>query len=216
VAAGAAWRRRIDGRSRLVHTLMARYRGVEHDRFAIELQFTRELYPLYGWVFPEPGGVCNVGVGIESRRMGRRTIVEVFREFLDVRMAGRMDRAERIGRPMGLPILTSAWPSGVGRPGVLLAGEAARLVNPVTGEGIAPALRSGILAGRAIARRLHDGRDAAGCVRDYRAALRREVAPSLVVGEALRSVGVAQLDWIIRYRRYLRGGGRILRFIAHL
>ncbi len=196
--------------------MMARYRGVDHDRHAIELQFTRELYPLYGWVFPETGGVCNVGIGIESSRTGGRTLGEVFRSFVSQRLGSRMDGAEMIGRPSGFPIMASAWPGDAGQAGILLAGEAARLVNPVTGEGICPALRSGILAARSIAGALHDGSGPQRCVAGYGASLRRQVGPSLLVGEALRSVGVRFLDWIFKYRRYLRGGRRILSFVANV
>jgi geranylgeranyl reductase family protein len=217
VATGADWRRRVDGKDApRIHSLMARYRGLDHDRHAIELQFTRELYPLYGWVFPEPGGVCNVGVGIEAHRMNGRTLPEVYREFVETRLEGRTDRAEMIGRPQGYPIMVSRWPRDVGRPGLVLAGEAARLVNPVTGEGISPALRSGILAGRAIASVLRDGADPEQSLARYRDALRRQVGPFLAVGEFLRTLGIRNLDWIIRYRRYLRGGTRILRFISRL
>ncbi len=196
--------------------MMARYRGVDHDRHAIELQFTRELYPLYGWVFPEPGGVCNVGIGIESDRIGGRPLGEVFRSFVSKRLGGRMDGAEMIGRPAGFPIMAAAWPGDAGRPGILLAGEAARLVNPVTGEGISPALRSGILAARSITRALREGAGAERCVAGYGASLRRQVGPSLLVGEALRSLGVRFLDGIFKYRRYLRGGRRILSFVANV
>ena len=217
VAAGAAWRRRLERRTHgFIHSMMARYRGVDHDRHAIELQFTRELYPLYGWVFPEPGGVCNVGIGIESHRIDGRPLGGLFRSFVDTRLGSRMDGAEMIGRPSGFPIMAAAWPADTGRPGVLLAGEAARLVNPVTGEGISPALRSGILAARSIADALQTGAGAGRCLARYGAALRREVGPSLLVGEALRSLGVRFLDWIFKYRRYLRGGRRILRFVANV
>jgi geranylgeranyl reductase family protein len=217
IAAGAAWRRRMDGRrGRKIHSMMAWYRGLEHDRHAIELQFTRELYPLYGWVFPEPGGTCNVGIGIESHRLRGRPLGDVFRTFVGTRLAGRTDGAEMIGRPAGFPIMATPWPGKAGRPGVLLAGEAARLVNPVTGEGIAPALRSGILAARAVAGSLRKGGPDGRWLAGYLSDLKREVGPGLVVGEALRTLGVRNLDWIIRHRRHLRGGRRILHFVAHV
>jgi len=217
VAAGAAWRRRIDGRrGRIIHAIMARYRGLDHDRHAIELQFDEDLHPLYGWVFPEPGGICNVGVGIEHARLGGRPLGDVFRSFLARRLGRRMEGAEMIGRPSGHPIMASPWPGVPGVPGVLLAGEAARLVNPLTGEGIAPALRSGILAARTIAAAHGRGGARERVLEEYAALLRRDVGPSLLVGEALRTLAVRNLDWIIRHRRYLKGGRRILHAIAYL
>jgi flavin-dependent dehydrogenase len=55
---------------------------------------------------------------------------------------------------------------------VLLSGDAAGLVNPMTGEGIYYAVATGVLAGRAAARALADG-DGAAAGAAYRLAVRR-------------------------------------------
>ncbi len=62
------------------------------------------------------------------------------------------------------------------RPGVLLAGDAAGLVDPLTAEGISLALESGRLAGFAIVEARGDPERAA---RLYARALRREILPEL-------------------------------------
>jgi flavin-dependent dehydrogenase len=54
---------------------------------------------------------------------------------------------------------------------VLLAGDAARLVNPLTGEGIYYAVATGLLAGRAAAEALRCGRPETAATR-YRTAVR--------------------------------------------
>ncbi len=217
LAGGAHMARRLDMvHGRLLQTLMARYEGVEHDREAIELIFDEDIFPHYGWVFPEPGGGCNVGLCVEAHRMGGRTVTEIFESFVRRRLGARMAHARQTGRPVGHPIMATPVPHGAGRAGLLVAGEAACLVNPVTGEGIGPALRSGVHAARAVASALSGEKSKGEAAAAYRRDLTRTVAPSLLVGELLRDVGVRNLDFIFDNRHWLFGGRRILRAALHL
>ena len=71
-------------------------------------------------------------------------------------LAGRLARARTVGR------LRASGPVGYRRrravsDGVLLAGDAAAIINPMTGQGMFLALRGGELAGRAALRALDRG-----------------------------------------------------------
>jgi flavin-dependent dehydrogenase len=72
-------------------------------------------------------------------------------------------------RGFPLPLSTARWRPGRGR--ILLAGDAAGLVNPMTGEGIYYAVATGLAAGRAAAEavRADDGESAGA---RYRRAVR--------------------------------------------
>ena len=112
-------------------------------------------FPGYGWIFPSPGGVANIGVGIGTladRHLGAGA-VRVLPAYLDLLVElGLLDRAavstlpHRLGGwlKMGMVGTTPA----AGR--VLLVGDAAGLVNPLQGEGIAQAMTSGRSAAEAI------------------------------------------------------------------
>jgi flavin-dependent dehydrogenase len=112
-------------------------------------------FPGYGWIFPSPGGVANIGVGIgtlANRQVGAGA-VRVLPAYLDHLVElGLVDRAtvsplpRRLGGwlKMGMVGTTPA----AGR--VLLVGDAAGLVNPLQGEGIAQAMTSGRSAAEAI------------------------------------------------------------------
>src|SRR5690606_24967672 len=56
--------------------LRAYYKGVTdmHKENFIELHFLKSALPGYFWIFPLPGGIANVGIGIESGRVRRKKI----------------------------------------------------------------------------------------------------------------------------------------------
>ena len=111
-----------------------------------ELFFARDLRG-YGWVVRK-GRWLNVGIGRQdAHRFPER--VDAFLDFL-----------ERCGRvPPGLPrrlrghayLLYEQAPRPLGASGVLLVGDAAGLAYNRSGEGIRPAVESGLLAARVIA-----------------------------------------------------------------
>ena len=125
----------------------------------------------YGWLFPK-GAVANVGLGISvdgalsENRSTRRGLKAMLMLLLS-----RLATERRIGTS-GWALTGGAIPVGgrlksigkLGDTAVFLAGDAAGLTNPVTGAGIASAVQSGTMAGRAAADFAH-GRKAA--LNDY-------------------------------------------------
>lgn len=103
-------------------------------------------WPAYAWRFDAGDGTANVGFGmlltsLRSTDHGKDALHQRMVELLP-EAAG----ATRL-RSHHLPLSTARPPQPDGR--VLLAGDAASLVNPLTGEGIFYALLSGRLAGAA-------------------------------------------------------------------
>jgi flavin-dependent dehydrogenase len=72
--------------------------------------------------------------------------------------------------------------------GILIAGEAAGLVNPLTGEGIDLALESGRLAAEHAAQALRGGDTSAAALALYRAALRARFADLFRAAEWVRQL----------------------------
>jgi len=112
-------------------------------------------FPGYGWIFPSPGGIANIGIGIGTlaHRQTGAGAVRALPAYLDhLVKLGLVDRAavtplpRRLGGwlKMGMVGTTPA----AGR--VLLVGDAAGLVNPLQGEGIAQAMTSGRSAAESI------------------------------------------------------------------
>jgi geranylgeranyl reductase family protein len=112
-------------------------------------------FPGYGWIFPNPGGMANIGLGIGTladRQAGADAVRALPAHLDHLVELGLIDRAavsplpRRLGGwlKMGMVGTTPA----AGR--VLLVGDAAGLVNPLQGEGIAQAMTSGRSAAEAI------------------------------------------------------------------
>jgi digeranylgeranylglycerophospholipid reductase len=104
----------------------------------------------YGWLFPK-GAVAHVGVGvaIEARLHLKPLLAALCKKLAHERRIGT-----KIFALTGGAIPVGGRLRSVGRLAattVLLAGDAAGLTNPVTGAGIASAVQSGALAGRAAA-----------------------------------------------------------------
>lgn len=132
----------------------------------------RPLTTGYGWVFPLANGMANIGVGLmpgfePGRGMGLKTIFASF-----------VERLHALGKPFAAmiqesPMQGASLDCGFDPPascldGLLLAGDAAGLVDPFTGEGIQWALESGALCAEVID---GDRRSRACVVRGYRDAL---------------------------------------------
>jgi menaquinone-9 beta-reductase len=105
----------------------------------------RRAFPGYGWVFPAGNGTSNVGlgVGVLADRSAGSVATRRFPEFLDHvggSVTGRLGGWLKLGMVGTVP--------AAGR--VLLVGDAAGLVNPLQGEGISQALRSGRAAAEAV------------------------------------------------------------------
>jgi geranylgeranyl reductase family protein len=116
------------------------------------LRFDGVPLPGYGWVFPVGQGVANVGVGFLPRRK-RRVARDVFDDFVRRAPIG----GRQAGPVRGYPIRVDFLRSPTYGERTLLVGEAAGLVNPLTGEGIDYALESGLLAAQHLQQGTFDG-----------------------------------------------------------
>jgi len=130
----------------------------------------------YGWRFPKSGST-TVGVGgLHRRNPDMKRQMRCYIETPGLDPAGQ--RVQGHFMPFG------AFRRTPGKGPVLLAGDAAGLVDPITGEGIAYALQSGALAARAAVEALARGRPETALPR-YRESL-APIHLSLVQARAIR------------------------------
>ena len=123
--------------------------GHEHEQYMI---MSGTGWPAYAWSFPIGDGTANVGYGmvLEAATASRSRLEAELYRLLPALGEIRNARAHR------LPLSTARPRQPDGR--VVLAGDAASLINPFTGEGIFYAVRSGSVAGIAALRGAAAGR----------------------------------------------------------
>jgi len=117
-----------------------------HD--ATDIFLSPDYYGGYAWLFPK-GAVANIGLGValEARRLLKPLLAALCAKLADECRIGTRTFALTGGAiPVGGRLRSVGR---LGQTAVLLAGDAAGLTNPVTGAGIASAVQSGALAGRA-------------------------------------------------------------------
>ena len=104
-------------------------------------EFTRDLLPSYGWIFPADGGQINIGAGgpipiLRKRGIDLKVQIHVFADQMRARGIEigelRDVRAHQLPHVAGLARLS--------HPRAVLLGDAAAMINPVSGEGIAYAV----------------------------------------------------------------------------
>jgi geranylgeranyl reductase family protein len=141
-------------------------------------------WPAYAWCFPTGTGLANVGYGLLRSRLdgGKAVLYGRLRTLLPALEAD----ADTL-RAHHLPLSTYRPPPGRGR--VLLAGDAASLVNPLSGEGIYYALASGRLAAAAA---LHAPTEPLAAYRELLGrALGRHFRSAALLAKAIRSRRIA-------------------------
>ncbi len=116
--------------------------------------------PGYGWVFPVGDGTVNAGVGLLSTYGGWRSVnlhdlQDNFIAQLPPEWEVNTDTVCSRPRAGRLFMGASVWPPH--GPGFLLAGDAAGMINPCNGEGIAYGYETGGIAGRHIHEALQNG-----------------------------------------------------------
>ncbi len=121
--------------------------GIEFDPDAIYLQFGDGIAPGgYAWIFPKGVGIANVGLGMVALRGDGRNA----RQYLDAWLERRYPRGARTGYTVGGVIVHTTIKQTYAD-GVLVAGDAGHMINPLSGGGIVNAMKSGRLAGRTAA-----------------------------------------------------------------
>ena len=149
----------------------------------LDIRSEGENLPGYGWVFPVGDGTVNVGVGLLSTFKGFREVKldrlqRRFVEQLPPEWGINYETVVSKPRAGRLFMGGSVWPPH--GPGFVMVGDAAGMVNPCNGEGIAYGYETGRIAGRHIDGALRDGRSSS--LSDYSEDLKATYGPYYRLG----------------------------------
>jgi geranylgeranyl reductase family protein len=122
-----------------------------------------DLMPGYGWLFPVADGTINLGAGLLNtfknfKDLSAPRVFEAFAAMLPASWNVSEETAEGRALSGPLPMGFNRRPAAV--PGMLLVGDAAGIVNPFNGEGIAYAMESAELAAELVSEALLKDRPA--------------------------------------------------------
>ena len=153
--------------------------GFESMPHTVEFHFGRHFAPGYAWVFPMGDTSANVGVIVRTDCFKRRGIAleTLLHEFVtsdELRKRGVREGTLRDVATWQVP-LAAPGATPLAFDGALIVGDAARLVDALTGEGIHNAVVSGRLAGETVARALERGDLSRAALADYETQLEREI-----------------------------------------
>ncbi len=138
------------------------YSGMRNLSNVIEIYFDEAVLPGYYWIFPLSSTEANIGCGsfqhiIQKRGLNLRKLLDKFLGTHPI-ASQKAKGATLRGRLLGgrIPLAMEHGSSRVAD-GFMVVGDAAAFVNPVTAEGIAFALDSGIMAAETAADALERG-----------------------------------------------------------
>ncbi|MBW1988002.1 MAG: geranylgeranyl reductase family protein [Deltaproteobacteria bacterium] len=155
------------------HRVMAArayFTGVKGLTSQVEFHYEEAILPGYGWIFPTGPDTANVGVGVASRFKEQKDLTRLFEIFVENNPSARekLSGASMVkGSFRGWPIATGSFAGPRGKGNVLLAGDAASLVDSVSGEGIYYAVKSGEFAAKAVAGAVRDKTGATSALTAY-------------------------------------------------
>ncbi len=97
----------------------------------------------YFWVFPKGKNIANIGLGVSGMVGKKRSALSFLNNFMS---SNYPDAPVLTSIAGGVPSTITL--EKISAPGIMLAGDAARQVNPLSGGGIASGMIGGSIAGR--------------------------------------------------------------------
>jgi len=156
----------------------------------------------YAWVFPKRS---HLSVGILSTRRVNTDLSSKLHSYLKQLGINRVQKIEKHGYL--IPLMPRQEALGRGR--ILLVGDAAGLVDPVTAEGISHAIRSGQLAAAALTGCEFD---VSRVSRHYQSLLETEILSELRAGRLLAKA-LYNCPWL-RNRAFRANGQKLSDFVT--
>jgi geranylgeranyl reductase family protein len=163
------------------------YDGVTgfHEQNYVELHFLKEILPGYFWIFPLKGGLANVGIGltqdmISTKKINlKETMLHAIQSVPGLKE--RFKNAKQVTKIQAHSLPMWDRRRTISGDHFMLAGDAASLIDPVTGEGIGHAVISGMYAANQAKRSLEAENFSAGFMAQYEADLYARIGKELSI-----------------------------------
>ncbi|MBN1397547.1 MAG: NAD(P)/FAD-dependent oxidoreductase, partial [Bacteroidetes bacterium] len=122
--------------------------GVELEQDCLEFYFGDAVAPGgYLWAFPKGPSAANVGIGISVEESKKKSAIRYLQEFVEKKYPDASILTQIAG---GVPCAKTC--DTIVKDNVMLVGDAAHQVNPVSGGGIISGMIAGMIAGEEAAK----------------------------------------------------------------
>jgi menaquinone-9 beta-reductase len=157
----------------------------------LEFHFQPDIIPGYTWLFSLGNGHVNIGAGTfatrtRNKEVDLKAVLENFKAHHPVN-PDRLKNTEPVSPIKGHPLRTNVKGTQTHASRILVVGDAAGLVSPFTGEGIAAAMRSGEMAAEKTFLALQTGDFSEQALSAYTRTIRQRYAGDQAAGRLLRS-----------------------------
>jgi digeranylgeranylglycerophospholipid reductase len=158
---------------------------VDVSKNYFEIFFGDEIAPKgYAWIFPKGGDCANVGLGIGGDVSSDNHRA---RDYLHAFVNDKFPDGEILTEMYGAVPLSGPVYETVAN-GLILVGDAARHVNPITGGGILQAMQGGAIAGDVIAKAVREKNVSKRRLMEYEKRWKRDFGKVLEVGMKIKNI----------------------------
>lgn len=188
-------------RDHYVGSVRAYYQNVAAtEEYKAEIYFDKRFMPSYLWVFPLPNNTANVGFGMLSSEIQKKriNIKQMFYDFIEQtpELKTRFKDAEQIGELEGFGLPLGSRRLKVSGNRFMLTGDAASLIDPITGEGIGNAMLSGKKAADQVIKCFQQNRFDARYMQQYDDALFGAIGAELRMRTRAQRV-MSKMPWLV-------------------
>jgi len=165
------------------------FKGKKFDS-VVHLCYDKRLLPGYVWVFPVAENRANVGIMIDKacKIKNGKNIRDIFFEIIETNpnIKEVLKGATQEGKPYGAPLPLGTLPGSRVMDNVILVGDAAAFINPVTGGGIYFAIQSAMKAADVFASAIQNKNTNNQALQVYEKWWRKAFLPGFIYSDMLR------------------------------
>lgn len=169
------------------------YHNVEGMTDRIEIHMIKTLIPGYFWIFPLPDKQANVGLGMIIKDMNEKKInlkEAMLKEIAENPLfKDRFTASKLEGEIRGWSLPIASHHRKCYGPGFLLLGDAASLIDPLSGEGVGNAMISGRVAALVAVEALKKNDSSEKFLKKYDKELWKEIGPEIKANYRLQKLG---------------------------
>ncbi len=175
--------RTID-RDHHVGSVRAYYKNISNTLSdTTEVYLDKKIFPGYFWIFPLPDNTANVGYGMLSSEISKRKI-NLRKSFVEIiedtpALSKRFKNATITGNIEGFGLPLGSRKVAMSGQNFILTGDAASLIDPISGDGIGNAMLSGKLAAEQTIRCFNKRNFSPSVINQYEKELFKAIGPEL-------------------------------------